>query len=102
MDSFAHPPGGFSRLRLNAIPSPHGEVVHGMGYTAVCTGCLTVGANWKIRQQQDWEAANFGNFPLGMLVALQQAVTLPLAGMWIAKVFSTVSRPGKEETLLMV
>ena len=73
-----------------------------VGYTGVCTGCFTVGAKWKIRKGQDWEAADVGSSPLGMLVALRQPVTLPLAGMWAAKEFSTASRPGKEETILMI
>lgn len=63
---------------------------------------LTVGASWKIRKQQDWENADVGYSPLGMLVALQQAVTVPLAGVWAAKDLSAVNRAGKEETVLMV
>lgn len=67
-----------------------------MGYTSVCTGCFTVGPKGKIRKQQDWKGADVGSSPLRMLLALQQAVTVPLDGMRTAKDFSTVSRPGKE------
>lgn len=53
------------------------------------TGCSTAGPKGKIRKQQDWKVADVGNSLLRMLLALQQAVTVPLDGMRAAKDFLT-------------
>lgn len=65
-------------------------------HQCVCAGGFIVRPKWKIRKQEDWKIADVGNSPLRMLLALQQAVAVPLDGMRVAKDFSTVSGPEKE------
>lgn len=48
-----------------------------------------MGLKGKIRKQQDWKVVDVGNSLLRMLLALQQAVTVPLDEMRAVKDFST-------------